>query len=39
MDRELKAKEARGEDVKKMRRRWKEERAGVVHEAGQAVSP
>jgi len=31
-DRELKLREARGEDVKKLRRRWKEERAAAVHE-------
>lgn len=33
-DRELKAREARGEDVKKLRRRWKEERAVMVHGQG-----
>jgi hypothetical protein len=31
MDRELKVKEARGEDVKKLRRRWKEAKASAVH--------
>jgi len=31
-DKQLKAKEAKGEDVKKLRRRWKEAKAGVVHE-------
>ena len=35
-DKELKAKEAKGEDVKKLRRRWKEDRASAAHEA---VSP
>ena len=38
-DKELKAKEAKGEDVKKLRRRWKEDRASAAHEAGEAVSP
>jgi hypothetical protein len=30
-DRELKIREARGDDVKKLRRKWKEERAAAVH--------
>ncbi len=33
-DRELKAREARGEDVKKLRQRWKEARAAAAHEPG-----
>jgi hypothetical protein len=33
-EKQLKAREARGEDVKKLRRRWKEAKAGVVHESG-----
>jgi len=32
-DRQLKAREARGEDVKKERRRWKEAKAEAVHES------
>ena len=32
LDRELKAREAKGEDVKKLRRRWKEAKAAAVHE-------
>ena len=32
-DKQLKAKEATGEDVKKLRRRWKEAKAAAVHEA------
>ena len=31
-DKQLKMREAKGEDVKKLRRRWKEAKAGVVHE-------
>jgi hypothetical protein len=31
-DKQLKAKEAKGEDVKKLRRRWKEAKAAAVHE-------
>ena len=38
-DKKLKAREAKGEDVKILRRRWKETRAGVVHEAVQAGQP
>lgn len=37
-DKQLKAREARGEDVKKERRRWKEARAAAVHEAVQYLS-
>jgi hypothetical protein len=36
-DRELKRREAKGEDVKKLRRRWKEEKAAAVHE--QTIAP
>ncbi len=32
-DRELKQREFRGEDVKRLRRQWKAERAAAVHEA------
>ena len=32
-DKQLKAREAKGEDVKKLRRRWREEKAAAVHEA------
>jgi hypothetical protein len=32
IDRKLKAKEAKGENVKKLRRRWKETKAAAVHE-------
>jgi hypothetical protein len=35
-DRELKQREAKGEDVKKLRRRWKEGRAAAVH--GQTIA-
>ena len=38
-DRELKRREAKGEDVKKLRRRWKEAKAAAVHEASQVVLP
>jgi hypothetical protein len=31
-DKMLKAREAKGEDVKKLRRRWKEEKAAAIHE-------
>ena len=31
-DKQLKMREAKGEDVKKLRRRWKEMRAAAVHE-------
>ena len=34
IDNKLKAKEAKGEDVKKLRRRWKETKAAAVHEPG-----
>ena len=34
IDKKLKAKEAKGEDVKKQRRRWKEAKAAAVHEPG-----
>jgi hypothetical protein len=37
VDRELKAREAKGEDVKKLRRRWKEAKAAAVHDPGSAV--
>jgi hypothetical protein len=36
-DKQLKEREARGEDVKKLRRRWKEKKAAAVHEAGQVT--
>jgi len=32
IDKKLKAKEAKGENVKKLRRRWKETKAAAVHE-------
>ncbi len=38
IDRKLKAREARGEDVKKLRRRWKEAKATAVHEPESAGS-
>jgi hypothetical protein len=31
-DRQLKARETKGEDVRKLRRRWKEEKAAAAHE-------
>jgi len=34
IDKKLKTREARGEDVKKLRRRWKEAKAAAVHEPG-----
>ncbi len=34
IDKKLIAKEAKGEDVKKQRRRWKEAKAAAVHEPG-----
>jgi len=34
IDRKLKAQEAKGEDVKKLRRRWKEAKAAAAHEPG-----
>lgn len=37
VDRELKAREARGEDVKKLRRRWKEAKAAAAHEPASAA--
>lgn len=37
IDKKLKAREAKGDDVKKLRRRWKEARAAVVHEPGSAM--
>jgi hypothetical protein len=37
MDKDLKAKEAKGENVKKQRRRWKETKAAMVHEPGAAL--
>ncbi len=33
-DKKLKTREAKGEDVKKLRRRWKEAKAAAVHEPG-----
>jgi hypothetical protein len=38
-DRELKRREANGDDMKKLRRRWKDTKAAAVHEAGQVVLP
>jgi hypothetical protein len=37
IDRKLKDREANGEDVKKLRRRWKEARAAALHEPGSAL--
>lgn len=37
IDKKLKAREARGEDVKKLRRRWKESKAAATHEPGSAL--
>jgi hypothetical protein len=37
IDRELKAREAKGENVKKLRRRWKEARAAAVHEPDEGM--
>ena len=37
IDKKLKAKEAKGEDVKKLRRRWKEAKAAAVHDPGAAL--
>jgi hypothetical protein len=34
IDKQLKTREAKGEDVKKLRRRWKEAKAAAVHEPG-----
>ncbi|HTG01071.1 MAG TPA: cytochrome c3 family protein [Nitrospirota bacterium] len=36
IDKKLKTRGARGEDVKKLRRRWKEARAAAVHDPGSA---
>ncbi|HUJ18090.1 MAG TPA: cytochrome c3 family protein [Nitrospirota bacterium] len=36
IDRQLRVREARGEDVKKLRRRWKEVRAAAMHEPASA---
>jgi hypothetical protein len=36
IDKKIKAKEAKGEDVKKLRRRWKEAKAAAVHDPGSA---
>jgi len=38
-DRELKQREKRGENVKKLRRRWKEERAAAMHGAERTEVP
>ena len=38
MDKKLKVREAKGENVKKLRRNWKEEKAAAVHEPGSAVT-
>jgi hypothetical protein len=38
IDRKLKTKEARGENVKKLRRRWKEAQAAAVHDPGSATA-
>lgn len=37
IDKKLKTREARGEDVKKLRRRWKEARAAAMHEPGSTL--
>lgn len=37
VDKQLKAREAKGEDVKKLRRRWKEAKAAAVHEPGSVL--
>jgi hypothetical protein len=37
IDRKLKAREVGGEDVKKLRRRWKESKAAAMHEPGSAL--
>jgi hypothetical protein len=37
IDKKLKAREAKGEDVKKLRRRWKEARAAAAHEPGSSA--
>jgi hypothetical protein len=36
IDKKLKARESKGENVKKLRRRWKEAKAAAVHEPGSA---
>ncbi|MGE5172797.1 MAG: cytochrome c3 family protein [Betaproteobacteria bacterium] len=36
IDKKLRVREANGEDVKKLRRRWKEAKAAVVHDPGSA---
>ncbi len=36
IDKKLKAREEKGEDVKKLRRRWKEAKATAEHEPGAA---
>jgi hypothetical protein len=38
-DKQLKAKEAKGEKVKKLRRRWKEAKAAAMHEPRTVTSP
>jgi hypothetical protein len=38
-DKQLKAREAKGEDVKRLRRRWKEEKAAAVHESVREMRP
>jgi DNA repair ATPase RecN len=38
-DRELKQREEKGEAVKKLRRRWKETRAAVVHWSDHVMTP
>jgi len=37
IDKKLKVREAKGEDVKKLRRRWKEAKAAAVHDPGSAM--
>jgi hypothetical protein len=37
IDKKLKAREARGEDVKKLRRKWRESRAAAMHDPGSAL--
>ncbi len=37
IDKDLKAREAKGENVKKLRRRWKEAKAAAVHEPGSII--
>jgi hypothetical protein len=37
IDKKLKAHERTGEDVKKLRRRWKEAKAAAVHDPGSAA--